>query len=118
MIYYHCNKSADFNRRKDLVMAKTKGKAKGKTKKEYWERDFSGGTLRVYPATRRKQNDFFVISLECGFAITGQVVEYDEGIFLSYPSYKNKDGEYKNLAYCFDKDVIAELQEILDEMYE
>lgn len=90
--------------------------SKNKTKKDYMERDFSAGSIRIYDGGK-KHNDYGSISLECGFVIYITIVETKKGRFISYPSYKNKD-EYINQAYCFDKDVIEELNDILEEMYE
>lgn len=91
--------------------------SKKETKKEYMERDFSGGTIRIYDGGK-KHNDYGSMSLDCGFVIYITIVETKKGRFISYPSYKSKNGEYINQAYCFDKDVIEELNGILEEMYE
>lgn len=92
-------------------------KSKKETKKDYMERDFSAGTIRIYDGGK-KRNDYGSISLDCGFVIYITIVETTKGRFISYPSYKTKKDEYINQAYCFDQDVIEELNDILDEMYE
>lgn len=92
-------------------------KSKKETKNDYMERDFSAGSIRIYGGGK-KRNDYGSISLDCGFVIYIRVVETKKGRFISYPSYKNKKDEYINQAYCFDKDVIEELNDILEEMYE
>lgn len=92
-------------------------KSKKETKKDYMERDFSAGLIRIYDGGK-KHNDYGSISLDCGFVIYITIVETKKGRFISYPSYKTKKDEYINQAYCFDKDVIEELNDILDEMYE
>ena len=92
-------------------------KSKKETKNDYMERDFSAGSIRIYDGGK-KRNDYGSISLDCGFVIYITVVETKTGRFISYPSYKNKKDEYINQAYCFDKDVIEELNDILEEMYE
>ena len=92
-------------------------KSKKETKKDYMERDFSGGSIRIYDGGK-KHNDYGSISLDCGFVIYITIVETKNGRFISYPSYKTKKDEYINQAYCFDKDVIEELNEILEEMYD
>lgn len=92
-------------------------KSKKETKNDYMERDFSAGSIRIYDGGE-KCNDYGSISLDCGFVIYIRVVETKRGRFISYPSYKNKKDEYINQAYCFDKDVIEELNDILEEMYE
>lgn len=88
-----------------------------KSKNDYMERDFSAGSIRIYDGGK-KRNDYGSISLDCGFVIYITVVETKKGRFISYPSYKNKKDEYINQAYCFDKDVIEELNDILENMYE
>lgn len=92
-------------------------KSKKETKNDYMERDFSAGSIRIYDGGK-KLNDYGSISLDCGFVIYIKVIETKNGRFISYPSYKNKKDEYINQAYCFDKDVIEELNDILEEMYE
>lgn len=92
-------------------------KSKKETKKDYMERDFSVGSIRIYDGGK-KHNDYGSISLDCGFVIYITIVETKKGRFISYPSYKTKKDEYINQAYCFDKDVIKELNDILEEMYE
>ena len=92
-------------------------KSKKETKNDYMERDFSAGSIRIYDGGK-KRNDYGSISLDCGFVIYITVVETEKGRFISYPSYKNKKDEYINQAYCFDKNVIEELNDILEEMYE
>ena len=91
-------------------------KSKKETKKDYMERDFSAGSIRIYDGGK-KRNDYGSISLDCGFVIYITIVETKKGRFISYPSYKNKKDEYINQAYCFDKDIIEELNDILEEMY-
>lgn len=92
-------------------------KSKKETKNDYMERDFSAGSIRIYDGGK-KRNDYGSISLDCGFVIYISVVETKKGRFISYPSYKNKKDEYINQAYCFDKDVIEELNDILEDVYE
>ena len=92
-------------------------KSKKETKKDYMERDFSGGTIRIYDGGK-KHNDYGTISLDCGFAIRIAIIKTKKDRFISYPSYKTKDDKYVNQAFCFDKEVIKELNDILEEMYE
>ena len=88
-----------------------------KTKKNYMERDFSAGSIRIYDGGK-KHNDYGSISLDCGFVIYITIVETKKGRFISYPAYKTKEDKYIDQAYCIDKDVIEELNSILEEMYE
>lgn len=92
-------------------------KSKKETKMDYMERDFSAGSIRIYDGGK-EHNDYGSISLDCGFVIYITIVETRKGRFISYPAYKNKKDEYINQAYCFDKYVIKELNDILEEMYE
>lgn len=98
-------------------MVNSKKKTEKKTKEEYIERDFSVGTIRIYDGGK-KHNDYGAISLDCGFVIYITIVETKKGRFISYPSYRTKKNEYINQAYCFNKDVIEELNDVLEEMYE
>lgn len=98
-------------------MANSKNKTEKKTKEDFMERDFSAGTIRIYDGGK-KHNDYGSISLDCGFVIYITVIETKKGRFISYPAYKTKKNEYINQAFCFDKDIIEELNGILDEMYE
>ena len=91
--------------------------SKKKTKENYIERDFSAGLIRIYDGGK-KHNDYGSISLDCGFVIYITIVETKKGRFISYPSYKTKEDEYIDQAYCYDKDIINELNSVLDEMYD
>lgn len=91
--------------------------SKKKTKENYIERDFSAGSIRIYDGGK-KHNDYGAISLDCGFVIYITIVETKKGRFISYPSYKTKKDEYIDQAYCYDKDIINELNTVLDEMYD
>ena len=97
-------------------MASSKKKTSKRTgEKRYYERDFSLGTIRVYPQGKNRK-DFAIISISDAFAITGNVCYGNDGVFFGYPSYKTKEGEYRKLAYCFNSDVIEEINEILADM--
>lgn len=96
-------------------MASSKKTSKRTGEKKYYERDFSLGTIRLYPQGK-KRKDFVILSISDAFAITGNVCYGENGVFFGYPSYKTKDGDYKHLAYCFDGDIIEEINGILSEM--
>lgn len=88
---------------------------KGNKKSDaFTEKKFSAGTIRIYDG---KKNDYGTISLDCGFAIRIQIVVNKGNAFISYPSYRDKNNNYINQAFCFDTDVIEELQKIIDELY-
>lgn len=78
------------------------------------EMKFSAGTIRIY---KGRKNDYGTISLDCGFAIRIQIIEHDNKVFISYPSYRDKNNNYINQAFCFDTDVIDELQDIIESIY-
>lgn len=80
----------------------------------FTETKFSCGSLRIY---KGRKNDYGTISLDCGFAIRIQVVNTPDTVFISYPSYRDKNNNYVNQAFCFDSDVIDELQEIIEDLY-
>lgn len=50
------------------------------------------------------------------FVIYISVYEGKNGYFISYPNYKGSDGEYHDLVYCFDRDVIEGLSDLITEM--
>lgn len=52
---------------------------------------------------------------EC-FAIYISVYEGESGYFISYPNYKDSEGNYHDLAYCFDVQVIEGLKDLITEM--
>lgn len=88
---------------------------KRKSDAKYMEKKFSCGTIRIYEG---KKNDYGTISLDCGFAIRIQIVETKKNRFISYPSYRDKDNNYINQAFCYDTDVIEELEDVIDSMYD
>ena len=49
-------------------------KSKKETKKDYMERYFSAGSIRIYDGGK-KHNDYGSISLDCGFVIYINIVE-------------------------------------------
>ena len=48
------------------------------------------------------------------FLIKPRIVDGQNGKFLSFPSYKNKDSEYINTSYCFDKEIMAIMNELVN----
>lgn len=50
------------------------------------------------------------------FVIYISVYKERNGYFISYPNYKDNEGEYHDLAYCFDRDVIDALTALITEM--
>lgn len=56
-----------------------------------------------------------LIIAEC-FVIYISVYEGETGYFISYPNYKDSEGEYHDLAYCMDVQVIEGLKNLITEM--
>lgn len=50
------------------------------------------------------------------FTVYINVYEGKNGYFISYPNYQDNDGNYRDLAYCFDRDVIEGLTDLITEM--
>ena len=95
-------------------MARQTKRGTNKKSDAFTEVKFSAGTLRIYEG---RKNDYGTISLDCGFAIRIQIVNTSNALFISYPSYRDKNNNYVNQAFCFDNDVIDELQEIIEDLY-
>ena len=59
------------------------------------------------------------LTIANAFVIFATIMENEAGeYFLSYPSYKNKEGEFKKSAYCFDKEIITEITESINDFME
>ena len=100
--------------RKTTVRKGTQSK-KGKPKESdvFLELDNAGNiTLDLYD--RGKKGISAKITLCDAFVIYARVVEGKNGPFLSYPSFKTKDGDYVNQAYCFDTDINKAINEAID----
>lgn len=96
---------------------KSKTNTKSKAKEANLEVEISEGIwLSVYD--RQGKNDSCKITLNNAFVIFGKIIQSDNGVFISYPSWKDKDGEYHNQAYCFDKEINETIKETLEEYYE
>lgn len=107
--------------------SKNKASKSRKNKTEYIKgtlnsKDFSNlaGTVTVQLAedTNAKSKRVAYGSLtiaEC-FVVYISVYEGKDGYFISYPNYKGSEGEYHDLVYCFDRDVIEGLKDLITEM--
>ena len=90
---------------------------KSKETKKQVESDFfveiaDGITLDLYDRGAKGVNA--KITLCDAFVIYARVVGGKNGLFLSYPSFKTKNGDYVNQAYCFDKDINKAINEAID----
>ena len=50
------------------------------------------------------------------FVIYAKVFYNDDYCFLSYPSFKTKDGNFVNQAFCYDKDENEKITNFIEEM--
>lgn len=59
------------------------------------------------------KNQSAKLTINEAFVIFGRIVAGSKKntYFFSNPSYKDKDGEYHSLAYCFDKDIIEKIND-------
>lgn len=104
-----------------MAKTNTKSKAKANTKPKAKEADLEveivdGIWLSVYD--RPGKNDSCKITLNNAFVIFGKIIQSDNGPFISYPSWKDKNGDYHNQAYCFDKEINETINETLEKYYE
>lgn len=72
-------------------------------------------TLTIYPSDNAFDNG--IINL-FGFAVRVRVCSGKNGMFLSYPSSKTKDGSYFDQVTCYDKGFHALTKELLAAYYE
>lgn len=91
-----------------------------KTKKQV-ESDFfveiaDGITLDLYDRGAKGVNA--KITLCDAFVIYARVVGGKKGLFLSYPSFKTKNGDYVNQAFCFDTEINKSINEVLNAFFE
>ncbi|MFI3326851.1 MAG: SpoVG family protein [Clostridia bacterium] len=62
---------------------------------------------------------FVSVVIENKIVITGiKIIQGKKGLFLSMPSYKNKDGEYKDYCFVIDKDERKKLEDLIFKKYE
>lgn len=98
-----------------------------KTKTEYIERtliskDFANlaGSVTVKLAEdtnpKSKRVGYGSLMIAGCFVIYISVYEGENGYFISYPNYKDNEGNYHDLAYCFDREVIEGLTVLITEM--
>lgn len=100
-------------------MAKTKAKGKAK-EKEFIEYDVKSETFdfsgRIYPGEESKGVTRSWMSLCINECITIQncyLIETKNSTFISFPQYKNKDGEYRSHIYI-DEDFREELDNLTE----
>lgn len=65
-----------------------------------------------------KTKAFIDLCLDKTLVLKGMtLVEGSYGLFLSFPSTKNKDGKYYNLIYSMDKDFTGQLEDACIKKY-
>lgn len=75
-------------------------------------------TVQLAEDTNTKSKRVAYGSLVIGgcFVIYISVYEGKNGYFISYPNYQDNEGEYHDLAYCMDVQVIEGLKDLITEM--
>ena len=75
-------------------------------------------TVQLAEDTNPKSKRVAYGSLVVGgcFVIYISVYEGENGYFVSYPNYKDNEDNYHDLAYCFDREVIEGLKNLITEM--
>lgn len=73
-------------------------------------------TVRMYPPQKDRANASLTLDVISGhLVIYGSAVKGRNGWFFSYPQYKSKDGEYKNLVFALEKEVNDGIAATLEE---
>jgi len=92
--------------------------SKKEAKKNYEEKEIGGITMRIY------ESGFAPISIQLGDAdnkliINGSIRQSKNGnYFYSFPSYKDKEGNYQNQAYVMGDKAKADIQALVDALVE
>ena len=90
-----------------------------KTVQKYREQTADDLTLRLYPSNKDdRYYGTLSIATACeGFiAIKVNVYDGEKGAFVSFPSYKNKDGEYVDLVFPTSKELRDAVNELAEEV--
>lgn len=75
-------------------------------------------TLRLFKSTKSSTKAFIELKLDNTLIVKGlSLVEGKNGLFLSYPATKGKDGKYYNSVYSLDKDWNKQLEDICIKKY-
>lgn len=97
---------------------KKTGHIKGSLQTKNFENLTSTVTVQLAEDTNSKSKRVAWGSLVLGscFTIYINVYEGEYGYFISYPNYEDSEGNYHDLAYCFDRDVIDGLTDLITKM--
>lgn len=75
-------------------------------------------TLRLFESRRSSTKAFIELKLDNTLIVKGlSLVEGKNGLFLSYPYTKGKDGKYYKSVYSLDKDWNKKLEDVCIEKY-
>lgn len=91
---------------------------KASSKPEYIEKEATDDILvRMYdPGKSNKARASLTLEVGGGkMVIYGNAVNGKGGWFFSYPQYKSKDGEYKNLVFALDREINDAISTALEE---
>lgn len=92
--------------------------AKKASNPEYIEKEATDDILvRMYdPGKKDKTRASLTLEVGGGHMVVyGNAVNGKNGWFFSYPQYKTKEGEYKNLVFALDKEVNDAISGALEE---
>lgn len=94
------------------------GYIKGSLQTKNFENLTGTVTVQLAEDTNRKSKRVAWGSLVLGscFTVYINVYEGKSGYFISYPNYQDNEGNYRDLAYCFDREVIEGLTDLITEM--
>ena len=90
-----------------------------KTVQKYREQTADDLTLRLYPSNKedRYYGTLSVATANEGFiAIRVNAYDTENGAFISFPSFKDKDGEYVDLVFPTSKELREALNELTEEV--
>lgn len=75
--------------------------------------------VKIYPADEGRLKAYISIILDHCFIIRElKLVEGDEGLFVSMPSRKRKDGSFKDIAHPLNSEMRAQIEHKIIEAYQ
>lgn len=125
MAFTHRKADTSKNRKSKASESKTSKSRKSTTeyiKRTLDSKDFDNlkATVTVQLAedtnTKSKRVAWGSLVIAGCFVIYISVYEGKNGYFISYPNYEDSDGNYHDLAYCMDSNVIEGLKDLITEM--
>ena len=93
--------------------------AKKTTTQKYREQTADDLTLRLYKSNEdgRYFGSLSIATADgAAFAIKVNVHDTEKGAFISFPSYKNKDGEYVDLVFPTSKQLREAVNDLAEEV--